>query len=1182
MPNSSPAHTLHPHTALIANAATLGDALRAAIESATGQPSLICALNPAGNAVEFMGSAGFSPSAALVSWLREPAHQAEWQAWSEASDLKAIPDLAAIGGVEGWCLPLRQGGRTLGLWLVLGKTPSEAQQAAYRLPGQILALRLASFHEAADWNVRLGAISEFSRQLTQQATGDHLWDFIHEQILLLFDITSAFIGLYNRAANRLELPLVSQDALLDNRPPMPFCGLSKAVITAGQPLFFRDLAQETERLMELQVEYCEEEPGENARSWMGVPLRSRTGEVIGLISLHHVYEDHFQPIDMTLLTLMAVQIGLALENRDLFRAERDRRRVASTLMEVSQVVSLTLDQQDVMERILEQIQRLLDYDNASILLPAAYPADGTRMMIAAVNGPHHDLLGRELRFVEGNPGVQVFRSLTPMVLPDAQQIDNWGGVEAVQGVLQTRAWLGLPMVIQERCIGIITLDKFIPDFYTEEEASLGFSIARQAAIALENARLHDRTEATLKALDQRAKRLDAMHRLSMLLSSSLDPHVVLETAARYLTELFDCDHCALVQLQDKDSRYYLASEYPAQGNLGMRVALEPNPTLERVLTGVASVALYPAYDDDHAASFNAEVIGVPGAQAVLLAPLVARDRPIGLMALVVTRQRRTFTADDLDTSITVAGQVALSLNNADLYEQAIVANRLKSEFLANMSHELRTPLNAIMGYSEMLLTQVYGPLTDKQIDRLMRVNTGGKHLLNLINDVLDLSKIEAKQMELELEPLQLSEDIYEALANITPQAEAKGLGLHLNIHPDLPRIQADRLRVRQIITNLVDNAVKFTPQGHVSIEITPDLLSARLREGGQPLPVTPVVPDNQWVRFSVTDTGIGIRPEDQTIIFEAFRQADGSSVRKFEGSGLGLAITQRLVQMHHGYVWVESEEGKGSKFTMMLPVSQPVEYASATLPAGIDPARPVILVLDDDEQSLQMVQDYLSSLAFQVICTTSPSQALDLARALQPAAFITDLLMPGTSGWDVLRLLKSSADTATIPVIVLSAVDQRPVGEYLGSSAYLLKPVERDALEAAVIQYARYAPSEPIMVLAGEDAYRSFLMALLQDAGFKVGGVESIEAAREWLSDHEPTLAVIAPGHTPGRGLHAVRELLPTTPLVVVGNVDTDLSAYEPALLVDEATLSSVTLVGQVRRSINNAMRRHGQSEQPC
>ncbi|HUN08852.1 MAG TPA: GAF domain-containing protein [Aggregatilineales bacterium] len=1182
MPNSQSLATLYPLLDAITHATTPDEAIRAAIQATGGDSSvLICALNPVTNVVELVNSPSLTPPAALLDWLRQPAHQADWQAIQAPTILGELVDLSSVISRDSHCLPIRQNNRTVGLLITVAPTSTDDWLSHYQVINQVLALRLSNFHEQANWNIRLGSISEFSRQLALQTTSEQLWDFIHEQILLLFDVTSCFIGLVNRHASRIDLPLVSQDAMLDRRAPMPYSGLSKAVISGGQPLYFHDLIHDTDRLSELAIDYCEEEPGENARSWMGVPLRKRTGEVIGLVSIHNVYEDHFQTSDMTLLTLLAVQIALALENRDLFQAERDRRRIASTLMEVSQVVSLTLDQQDVMERILEQILRLLDYDNASILLPTTQSEDGLRTIVAAVNGPHRQLLGKELRFEEDNPGTQVFRSMTPMVMPDVRMIERWGGIDGLEGVMETRAWMGLPMVIQDRCIGIITLDKFVPDYYNEEDASLGFSIARQAAIALENARLHDRTEATLHALDQRARRLDAMHRLSVLLSSSLDPDVVLQTATRYLTELFDCDHCGLVQINQADSRYFLAAEYPAQGNQGMRVSIEPNPALERVLSGVASVAIYPAFDEDESEAFNAQVIGVQGAQAILLAPLVARDKPIGLMILVVTRQRRTFSGDDLDTSMTVAGQVALSLNNAALYEQAIVANRLKNEFLANMSHELRTPLNAIMGYSEMLLSQVYGPLTDKQVDRLMRVNSGGKHLLNLINDVLDLSKIEARQMELELEPLLLSEEIYESLANIIPQADTKGLKFNLHIHPDLPRIQADRLRMRQIMTNLVDNAVKFTAEGQIIVEITPDLLSARLREGNQTLPITPVVPDNQWIRISVTDTGIGIRQEHQQIIFEAFRQADGSSVRKFEGSGLGLAITQRLVQLHHGYIWVESEEGQGSKFTVMLPINQPVEYASSTLPVGIDPERPIILVLDDDETALQLIQDYMSSLAFQVLCTTSPTQALDLARALKPAALITDLLIPGTSGWDVLRLLKADRDTATIPIIVLSAVDQRSVGEYLGTSAYLLKPVERAALEEAVIQYARYVPIEPIMVLVGEDAYRSFLLSLLQDAGFQATGVDTTETASEWLQEHHPSIVMVAPEHTLGNSLAAARSLLPMTPLVVIGSTDTQLDDYAPALLVDETTLSSVTLVGQVRRALNSALRRrHVQTDQ--
>jgi CheY-like chemotaxis protein len=388
----------------------------------------------------------------------------------------------------------------------------------------------------------------------------------------------------------------------------------------------------------------------------------------------------------------------------------------------------------------------------------------------------------------------------------------------------------------------------------------------------------------------------------------------------------------------------------------------------------------------------------------------------------------------------------MAVNNAALYQQAVVANRLKSQFLTNISHELRTPLNAIIGYSELLLNGTYGQLSPKQVDRLSRVNNSGKHLLDLINDVLDLSKIEAGQMVLSLAPLSLPGLISDVITLITPQVESKGLTLHVNVSTDLPLISADQNRVKQILINLLGNAVKFTQRGSITLGAALITLVE-----GNPISVGPTpppqfnVPDGSWLLLSVGDTGIGIKPEDQRIIFEAFRQADGSTVREYEGTGLGLAITQKLVSLHNGFIWVESEIGAGSTFHILLPS---LEKTTITFeyPQVVDDQRALILVLDDDAAALQLIKDYLDEKVYQVITTHSPNEAIELAYRLRPRVILTDLMMKGMNGWEVLRTLKQNARTVNIPVIIISVSEQQAMAFQLGAADYLVKPIVQQAL----------------------------------------------------------------------------------------------------------------------------------------
>ncbi len=351
------------------------------------------------------------------------------------------------------------------------------------------------------------------------------------------------------------------------------------------------------------------------------------------------------------------------------------------------------------------------------------------------------------------------------------------------------------------------------------------------------------------------------------------------------------------------------------------------------------------------------------------------------------------------------------------------ANQLKSEFLASMSHELRTPLHTIIGFTELLQEESQGPLNPAQKRFVGHVHHDSLHLLELINDILDLSKIEANRMELKLESIDAHEVAIEALHGITPAAQTKDIDIKDRIDGPV-YVLADRLRIREIVTNLLSNAVKFTPKGgSVWIE----------QSAGDP----------DMVSISVADTGIGINPADQQVIFDRFRQVGRATSGVREGTGLGLAIVKRLVEMHGGIITVESAPGRGSIFTFTLP---------------LDPARsrkhPVVLVIEDEPAGRDLLASYLEPLGIHLEFAATGDAGIALARRKSPDAITLDLMLPDSSGWRVLEELRALPQTRDIPIFVVSVLDKDRAAVARGATAYLQKPLNKEALLRALREYA--------------------------------------------------------------------------------------------------------------------------------
>ena len=428
------------------------------------------------------------------------------------------------------------------------------------------------------------------------------------------------------------------------------------------------------------------------------------------------------------------------------------------------------------------------------------------------------------------------------------------------------------------------------------------------------------------------------------------------------------------------------------------------------------------------------------------------------------------------------------------------ASQAKSEFLASMSHELRTPLNAVIGFSEIMLDGVAGEISDEQRDYLTDILESGEHLLKLINDVLDLSKVEAGKMELRVESLNLADIVTETSQTVSTLLDDKKLELRVNLQEGLPSVSADRTRLKQVFLNLLSNAIKFTPSGgEIAIEGSSK---------------------DEWCYVSVVDNGIGISKEDQERIFQPFVQGKTPPEQAKEGTGLGLTLSREFIEACGGRIWVESEYGKGSRFTFTLPLTKeseshqeiqrkkPAEVIHRLRKIPLKPGQKTILVVDDDRKSRTLMEAWLREEGYAVVQASSGDEGIRQAKELMPAAIILDLLMPDKDGWQVLQELKSTPKTRDIPVIVASVTEEKELCFSLGAVDYFAKPVNKRRFLGKMANLGVTRGKE-VLVVDDNPADVRLVASILEAENIKVlrayGGYEGLKIAKE----HKPALIVL-------------------------------------------------------------------------
>jgi signal transduction histidine kinase len=531
-----------------------------------------------------------------------------------------------------------------------------------------------------------------------------------------------------------------------------------------------------------------------------------------------------------------------------------------------------------------------------------------------------------------------------------------------------------------------------------------------------------------------------------------------------------------------------------------------------------------------------------GANGYLTKPVEGKVLIAQIKAMMRIKEAERDLNDSREEYRELAEQLKASNQRLEEY------SRLKAEFIANMSHELRTPLTAIIGFAQ--LTKLKPPSMpvprecEVAFDRILQ---NGKHLLSLIDEVLDIAKIEAGRLKIHREHIDIAELTRAAFEELQSLAIEKGLQYALNIPEELPLALSDPLRLRQVMLNLLSNAIKFTNKGSVTVELLPG--------------------ENKDFKFVVRDTGIGIQEDAVDLIFERFRQVDGTSTRVAGGTGLGLSIVKQIVMLLGGHIDVSTKVGQGSIFTVTLPLVSEEAHLAELMVADeearheadrngngsdeLDPGeanKPLILIIEDDEDMVNLLTEAVTKADYRVRSVNSGAEGLRLAREIDPAAILLDVMMPGMDGWKVLQALKSKPETATIPVVVCSIVDNRPLGYRLGASNYLIKPIDPQGLISALKSVGTSGAGTNgdgyVLVVDDEHGIRELLLAALKKVGFDARSASSGETALRMVSEVPPKAIIsdlMMPGGMSGYELIARVRANPETeniPIVVVTGKD--------------------------------------------
>jgi len=648
----------------------------------------------------------------------------------------------------------------------------------------------------------------------------------------------------------------------------------------------------------------------------------------------------------------------------------------------------------------------------------------------------------------------------------------------------------IPMSSARRLNGLLVITAAKPIEYNRSDLHVLEIAASNFAIALERQQL-------LEEAHRRALELQTAAEVARDTSSTLSLDILLKRIVNQITSRFQF-YQASVFLKEETGNYAVIRESTGQAGQklkesGFKLACDSKSIIGEVLSTGQAVTVNDVTQSD--IYFPTPLL--PNTRSEMGLPLRLGERILGVLD-IQSDEFNAFTRDDATVFQILADQIAVAIDNARSYElvqQAIEdmreVDRMKSQFLANMSHELRTPLNSIIGFSRVILKGIDGPINEIQEQDLTAIYNSGQHLLNLINDVLDLSKIEAGKMELSFADLDLNDLVRSVMATASGLVKDKPITLSYSIPDNLPVLYADSTRIRQVLLNLLSNAAKFTEQG--AIEIKAALSNSPTGE--------------LEVVVTVSDTGPGIAEEDRQKLFQPFSQVDDSPTRKTGGTGLGLSICRSLIEMHHGRIGLlSSEVGQGSTFYFTLPISNP-QLEDIPSPEN---ASQSILCIDDDLQVIKLYERYLKSAGYQVVPVTDPRRAVEFARAVKPSAITLDVMMPDIDGWQILQDLKNDPETRSIPIVMCTILEQEEKGFMLGAAEYLVKPFLQEDLHQAIDRLTQNKSNSTILVIDDNPSDLKLVQKILKEHGqYKIFLANGGDQGWELLSTHRPDIIIL-------------------------------------------------------------------------
>jgi signal transduction histidine kinase/DNA-binding response OmpR family regulator/putative methionine-R-sulfoxide reductase with GAF domain len=841
---------------------------------------------------------------------------------------------------------------------------------------------------------------------------------------------------------------------------------------------------------------------------------------------------------LSLASVLTLSWGVWIVRRIGFFANRlqARQNQQQRYTEVISALNGPLQMTQLVEQVLPRVVESVDAQ-AGVL----YIVEDDHLAVAGMVGLEGAAL-EPLAHGDGLPGaaMQQNRVIAVTDLPATTPYRINTGI----GAVVPRQVLNLPMRYGDETMGVLAIASV--NRVVDGEIDQLRLIASQLATSLNNIRVFEETQRqreelhlSNRDLERLLEKSDTLQEMGRELASQRDSQAVLNLVCREARRLLRADYTAVATLFDDSGRTRFAAVDGTVSDAFRDVVFPPGKgTSGRVIARQGPLVIENFGENPEFPTEEFAVHAAENMKSALGVPLSSGDGPVGAL-IVAFRRAYSITQEDIDLATALASFASVAIENARLLgelsaerdnvaQRAVElqqknaeverANRLKSEFVANMSHELRTPLNSILALSQILSDRLDGDLNAEQEKQVNIIERNANNLLRLINDILDLSKIESGKLELAPVDFAVEDVMHSVRGTVEPLVLAKNLDLVLDIAPNLPRMHTDDGKLKQILLNLLSNAVKFTERGSVTVRVRPGRMATGAAHASSA---------RNWITVEVADTGVGISPKDQADIWQEFYQVDGSLSRRYEGTGLGLAIVRRLVLLLGGSIKLQSTVGEGSRFTFTIParlptyshvVEQPERLLPAprpALPGGDDAATPLVLVVDDDPEVIYILEKYLRDNGYNIATAGDGDVALEKARTLQPFAITLDIMLPGRDGWEIIQELKNDPQTADIPIIVLSMLDNRQLGYNLGAAEYLVKPVSRRSLLDRLNQLRVNAALNEALVVEDDLVEQRVLNMALQEAGLHVTSFTSGIEALAWLDDHTPdviTLDLMMPG----------------------------------------------------------------------